>query len=307
MPAPSTAPITVAVPTWRGVRHLPEALRTIQSQTDVDFELLVVDDRSDDRTAEVARELVGDRGRVVINSERLGLAGNWDRCMRLAGSPLVSIFHQDDVMRPGHLAAIGRAIAADDRLGMAFTAADVIDEAGRAVPESVVGRGDLGPSDRVFQPGEFAAELAASNPVRCSGVLLRKAAYLAVGGFDPAYCYALDWEFWARVARTWGVAWVARPGVAIRWHPGSETQRFARGIADLDEVARVIAQIQALDRDRLVNLSEYRRRSDRLLKDAYRRRALAAIRGGNLQVAARALGRSIRRPPGPRPQCVPDR
>ena len=90
MPASPTNPIlTVAVPTCNGARHLAEALRSVLSQEGVAFELLVSDDRSDDDTLEVVRTAAGDRARIEVNSERLGLAGNWNRCAALAAHAAV--------------------------------------------------------------------------------------------------------------------------------------------------------------------------------------------------------------------------
>ena len=104
MPASPTNPIlTVAVPTCNGARHLAEALHSVLSQEGAAFELLVSDDRSDDDTLEVVRTGGRRSARIEINSERLGLAGNWNRCAALARTPLLAIFHQDDVMLPGHL------------------------------------------------------------------------------------------------------------------------------------------------------------------------------------------------------------
>ena len=99
-------------------RHLAEALHSVLSQEGVRFELLVSDDRSDDDTLDVVRAAAGDRARIEINSERLGLAGNWNRCAALARTPLLAIFHQDDVMQPGHLQAHAAAFEADDRVGL---------------------------------------------------------------------------------------------------------------------------------------------------------------------------------------------
>ena len=177
----------------------------------------------------------GDHSRVVINSERLGLAGNWNQCVALSGTPFVAIFHQDDVMRPGHLAAHLAAFQVDERIGLVDSASEVIDAEGQSVPEAVVERGGLGPIDRTFGPGQALPELARGNPIRCSAVTLRAAAHADVGGFDPSYRYVVDWDFWLRVARRWGVAWLARPSVAVRWHPASETHRFQAGTLDLEE------------------------------------------------------------------------
>src|SRR5580692_9773267 len=118
--ASSTSSIlTVAVPTYNGARHVGEAIRSVLAQEGAAFDLVVSDDRSDDETLEVVRKTAGDRARIVVNGERLGLAGNWNRCAALASTPLVAIFHQDDVMSAGHLRAHAAALAADQSVGLA--------------------------------------------------------------------------------------------------------------------------------------------------------------------------------------------
>src|SRR5262249_46655870 len=150
-----------------------DALVGILAQEGVDFEVVVSDDRSEDATLAIVSARAGSRVRIEVNSERLGLAGNWNRCVALARAPLVAGFHQDDVMRPGHLAADGAAFAADGQLGMAASAADLIDDAGRVVAGTAVERGGLGHVDRVFAPGGLLRELAVGNRLRCSAVTIR--------------------------------------------------------------------------------------------------------------------------------------
>lgn len=290
--------LTVALPTYNGARHLAEALRSVLAQGDVEFDLILSDDRSDDDTVSVAREVAGDRIQIEVNSERLGLAGNWNRCVERSRSPLVAVFHQDDVMLAGHLADHRNALAADERIGMACGAVEVVDDEGRLVPVSVVEHPRLGEADRVYPAGAFVAELAASNPVRCSAVTLRKAAHSQAGGFDPAYRYAVDWEFWLRLARSWSVAWLARPTVAVRWHPASETHRFKRGTADLEEVARVLDALHAQDGPRLPDAPRLRREADRRLARAYLNRAHDALHAGDVPLARRCLSRSVHLRPG---------
>lgn len=289
--------ITVAMPTYNGAQHLAEAVRSIRAQTDEAFDWLACDDRSDDTTAEILRAEAGDRLRFVVNSERLGLARNWNECVAQSRTPLVAIFHQDDVMYPGHLRAHLSAFEADPGAGLICSAADVIDEKGLTIPESVVGRGGLGPCDRTFGPGEILAELAVDNPLRCSAVTISRQAHAEVGGFDPTYRYVVDWDFWLRVARRYPVTWLARPSVAVRWHSASETHRFKTGTADLEETARLVDGLSDLegrgfpDRDR-------RRRIDHRLGRAYLNRAYEALRGGDPSLARRCLAEAVSRRPG---------
>lgn len=294
MSVPIARNLTVALPTYNGARHLAEALRSVRDQEGVAFDLLICDDRSEDGTLAIVREEVGDRARIVVNSERLGLARNWNRCIKLSETPLVAVFHQDDVMRPGHLARHLEAFRRPEPIGFVCGAVEIIDDHGHSVPPSVIERPDLGPVDRLFPPGAFVAELVASNPVRCSAVTIRKEAHADVGGFDPSYRFAVDWEFWQRVARRWAVGWLARPTLGVRWHPGSETQRFRRGTDDLEEVARVVETILRLDGDKIPDASRKRAEARRHLSRAYLNRAYEAFRAGDSALARRCLGRSIR-------------
>ena len=193
------------------------------------------------------RTAAGDRARIEVNSERLGLAGNWNQCAALARTPLVAIFHQDDVMLPGHLSAHAASFAADHSIGLTASASVVIDERGRPVSPGVVEQGGLGPIDRIFEPGQLAPSMAAGNPLRCSAVTLRVAAFKQDGGFDPRLRYVVDWDCWLRLSRKWPVAWLARPTVQVRWHPASETHRFKTGLADLDETSAMLERLFTLD------------------------------------------------------------
>ena len=289
----STPDITVALPTCNGARHLREALAGLRDQGNVAFDLVVSDDRSDDETLAIVGEVFGDRARVSVNSERLGLAGNWNHCVELSRTDRVAIFHQDDVMRPGHLVAHLGAFEANPDLGLVASASEVIDDQGREIPSSVVGRGGCGDRDRSYGPGEFVEELAVENPLRCSAVSLSAEAHAEVGGFDPSFRYVVDWDYWLRVARRRPVAWLARPTVAIRWHPSSETHRFQGGTADLDETARLLDSLHEVDGPRLPDAAHRRRKANRRLARAFLNRAYEALKGGNSRLARDSLGRSV--------------
>lgn len=295
VPEPDTSlcSLTVAVPTYNGAAHLAEALCSILAQRGAAFEPVISDDRSEDETLEVVRAVIGDRARVQVNPERLGLAGNWNQCVGLCRTPWISIFHQDDIMEPGHLAAHIEAFGRDDAIGLVASASDVIDERGNRVPESVVGRGGLGPIDRVLPAGELAAAMVEGNPLRCSAVTIRRAAYDDVGGFDPSLRYVLDWDFWLRVSRRWKVAWLATPTVRVRWHGASETHRFKAGTDDLEESARMLETLFSNDLKARPGADRLRRDANRRLARAFLNRAYEALRSGRTELARRALRRGV--------------
>ncbi len=288
--------ITVAVPTCNGASHLRAALESIL-RSSISYDLLIVDDRSEDDTLDIARDLVGDRSRIEVNAERLGLAGNWNRCVALCRTPVVALFHQDDVMRSDHLATHLEAHRQNPSLGWVASAADVIDRADMPIAGSVVERGGLGDQDLELDHGRGVEALAVANPLRCSAVTINRSAHAEVGGFDPSYRYVVDWDFWVRVADVRPVAWRARTTVAIRWHQASETHRFASGLIDLDETARLLAWIDHhLDIDSDF-YPEWRRAADGRLARAFLNRAYVAFKQGDAKLARRALVRSLKLAP----------
>ncbi len=290
--------ITVAIPTMNGARHLPEALRGVLVQDGVAFDLLICDDRSSDDTLAIVRSVAGDRARVVVNSERLGLAGNWNQCVRASQTPLVAVVHQDDRLRRGHLGLHLKAFDADPAVGLVASGSGVIDDAGAEVSATVVDRGGLGPSDRTFAAGAALPLLAPGNPLRCSAVSIRAAAHADVEGFDPTFGYVVDWDFWIRVARRWSLAWIAETTVDVRWHPSSETHRFKTGTADLDETERVYESLRRELTPDGKAVGEIDRVMRRRLSRAFLNRAHVALRGGDGALARLCLRRAIRIAPG---------
>ena len=289
----SNSTLTVAVPTYNGARHVGEALRGVLAQEGVAFDLLVCDDRSSDQTLEVVRTVAGERAQVVENSERLGLAENWNRCVALAQTPLVAIFHQDDVMLPGHLRAHAAALGSDESIGLAASAAVAIDESWRVDLAGCGEPGRTGTARKGFRRRRAGAEMVRGNPLRCSAVTIRTAAHREVGGFSPTLKYVVDWDFWLRVARKWKVAWLAAPTVQFRWHAGSETQRFTSGMLDLEESGRLLEDLFAVDWKDQPDVARCKRDAYRRLGRAYLNRAHDALRGGQPEMAREALRRGF--------------
>lgn len=304
MTLPHVSELTVAIPTCNGARHLREAVRSILAQTGARFDLIVCDDRSEDQTLEMVRELAGDRARIAVNSERLGLAGNWNRCVALSQTDWVSVFHQDDVMKPWHLAVTLGAIESSKDVRLGFVAGDsqTIDEEGHPVNPSIVDPGGnlipvKGPYSlrvTVLEPGKFTKYLTDQNPLRCSAVTLNRKAHADVGGFDPRLRYVVDWDFWLRVARRWGVAWRSGdPSVLIRWHSRSETHRFKTGTADLDETLQLLERIEADNRNDQHRQRLPRNDGKRRLARAFLNRAYDALRAGQIDLAQNCLKRGV--------------
>src|SRR6185295_13285663 len=123
--AVSAASLSVCMPTWNGGDYVAEALESVLAQTYGDFELLVVDDCSTDRTLDVVSSVKDPRLKLHRNPARLGIPGNWNRCLDLAAGAYVKFLFQDDLLRPTALESLRRAMEGPSRPNLAFARREI--------------------------------------------------------------------------------------------------------------------------------------------------------------------------------------
>jgi len=223
--------LSVCIPTYNGAPYVEQAISSVLGQTFEDFELIVVDDCSSDGTRALAERFNDDRIRVYENPSRLGLVGNWNRCLELSAGEYVCIFHQDDVMAPENLEAKVHLLDEKRSVGFVFSDASQIDRESRQIAAHWFG--SYSTVDRVFACPEFFAVSMAGvhNLVCCPTVMVRRECYRQLGGFDSRLPFTADWEMWLRIGLLYDAEYIARPLVRFRSHASNETLRF-RGSTD---------------------------------------------------------------------------
>jgi glycosyltransferase involved in cell wall biosynthesis len=104
--------VSICIPTYNGASFLSETLRSVAQQTFEDYELIIVDDGSEDETLVIAGEFAAKDARVRIfrNDERAGSsARNANRCLNHARGEWIKFLFQDDLMAPTCLARMVEA------------------------------------------------------------------------------------------------------------------------------------------------------------------------------------------------------
>ena len=232
-----SAALSVCMPTWNGGDYVAEALDSVLAQTHGDFELLVVDDGSTDRTLDVVSSVKDPRLKLHRNPARLGIPGNWNRCLELAGSAYVKFLFQDDLLRPTALERLRRAMDAPSRPSLAFARRE-IRHVGPGFEDGPV----LGAHYARYLEGFYAAAapevrgldlimdaVKGTRPVDTnvvgepSFVLVRREAALAAGGFDTRLHQLPDWDLWLKLGRDAPLAFVDESLGVFRIHRGGQS------------------------------------------------------------------------------------
>ena len=172
--------ISVIVAVKNGERYLSQALRDVAAQTYSPVETIVVDGRSSDRSAEIARSFAGVK---VITQDGAGFADAWNIGLRHARGELIAFLDSDDRWVPDKLEAQARLLARNPDLQWVISLARFFIEPGVTTPTSF--RGSL-----------LERAHVANMP---SALLARRGVFDAIGTFPTDYEIANDIEWFARL------------------------------------------------------------------------------------------------------------
>lgn len=236
--------LSIMIPTWQpDVGFLRQAVESVAAAlpADADVEVTLVDDASPDfDAAEFARGLSTVAVRAIRAAEHRGLAANWNACLESARGHFVHLLHQDDFVLPGFYAALRRGLDADASVGAAYTASLLCGADGRGWAPRLVAM--TTPGILVDWPRHVFARLS----IQCSAIVVRRAVYETLGGFDGAYRYALDWDMWRRIAVHHPLWFHPDALAAYRMHPRSESARQQATGDHLVEIFRSIERSASL-------------------------------------------------------------
>jgi glycosyltransferase involved in cell wall biosynthesis len=226
---------SVIMPAFNAEMTVGSAVRSVLAQTRTDFELLVVDDGSTDKTVEEVRKELSDSRIRLLSQEHRGAAAARNRAISEARGTFISMLDSDDLWQPNYLKVMGDVLAGNPQAALAYTDAWVFDQVKRRFQRATALAELSVPSTLLAQPLALLSRLLQNNFVYTS-VTVKHEVILQVGPFNTDLPAASDYEMWLRIAAR-GHTFVRAPGrLAIyRNRPGSlssNPRRLAAGIRD---------------------------------------------------------------------------
>jgi len=213
--------VSIIVPTHHRPDFLKEAVASVLGQTWQDFELIIVDEATTDRTAEVIRSFTDSRVRSIRNEPSLGAAGARNRGASIATGEILSFLDDDDYYLPEKLAKTVAAFQRGDQIGL-------------VVSGFSTGALQVSPD---FEGKVFQKLCKRFYTLPTSILAVRRGLFVALGGFDETMPPSEDYEFCLRAARITEFASIPEPLVYHRQHGGG------RLVDDLDVARKTFDQM----------------------------------------------------------------
>ncbi|MEF3272951.1 MAG: glycosyltransferase [Chloroflexus sp.] len=236
-----TPRVSVILPIRNAALTLPACLHSLARQTLTDYEVLAIDDGSQDESPDiVAAAAARDTRITLVQAGSIGLPAALNLGLALARAPIIARMDADDVMHPARLEWQWQALQAHPEL--ALIASRVVAFPARAVRAGL--REYVRWQNQVLTPAQVAAEIYVEAPFAHPSVMYRRSIVQAVGGYSDGF-WPEDYELWLRMHAA-GLpmaklpynllAWRERPDRATRTDP-----RYAREAFD-ELRARFLAQ-----------------------------------------------------------------
>jgi hypothetical protein len=205
-----------------------QLLRSVTSaqRAGTDVEVVVVDDASTDRTAEVCRALSGIR--YVRSELNQGVAGARNIGILESTGDYLAFLDDDDERLPGSLDWQAEMLDRQPELGLVYGRTYVGDEECRPLPQ---------PPHPVECPqGDVFWELLSRNVICVQSVLFRRSCLSRVGMMDAGISGVDDIDLWIRIAERYSVAAIEEPVATWR----GSTPDSSQGSSRLDLLIKLV-------------------------------------------------------------------
>jgi glycosyltransferase involved in cell wall biosynthesis len=212
--------LSVCIPVYNCEKFIADAIDSVFAQTFGNFELVVLDNHSTDKTGDIVKKYDDPRLRVIQNAENIGAEANWNLAISEARGKYVKILCADDTLYPECLEKQYRILEEKENeyVILVCCARNVINKNSRILMKRGLAR-----------DGKISGINATKKVIRAgtnligepSAVLFRKTIVRQVGGFDGTIPYVIDLDLWIRMLAKGNLYAIAEPLCCFRVAEGS--------------------------------------------------------------------------------------
>lgn len=208
--------ISIVIPAYNVERTILETLESLQKQSFSDFEIIVINDGSTDRTLEVIKTVKDSRISVFSYSNG-GLPVARNRGISKAKGEFISFLDADDLWTPDKLELQLAALQKNPQAGVAYSWTLIMNEKGEK----------FYPGHQVSFEGNVYAKLLLGNFISSgSNIMVRQKAIASVGEFDPTLKSCEDWDYYLRLADSWSFVVVPKFQILYRQSSGAMSSKI---------------------------------------------------------------------------------
>lgn len=209
--------VTVLMPVYNGEKYLHESIGSILNQTFTNFEFVIINDCSVDKSAEIIKSFRDPRIRYFENDKNMGLIATLNKGLNFAQGEYIARMDQDDISLPERLSQQVSFLDCYPEVGVLGTAVQLIKSDGTNIN-----------SPLCFPSSSNCIEwcMYFYCPIAHPAVLMRKDVVMRVGGYAIEALHAEDYDLWVRLSKVTQLSNLAETLLKLRKHDSNMTKVF---------------------------------------------------------------------------------
>ncbi|PSB30595.1 glycosyltransferase family 2 protein [Stenomitos frigidus] len=237
--------VSVIIPVYNVEKYISNTIQSVLDQTYQNFEVLIVDDVSSDKTVEICQNFNDPRIQVFCHKENRGPSGTSNTGIRHSKGEYIALLDGDDIWLPEKLEMHVQHLKECGGLGVSFSPSDFIDDTGQS----------LGSRQKPKLKNILVSDLLLSNPLgNGSAAVYRREVFEAIKFqdnihgfeedcyFDEHFRMIQDLECLLRIViqTTWKVEGIPKVLTRYRVNPHGVSSNLLKNIEAWDQVIEKI-------------------------------------------------------------------
>ena len=182
--------VTVLMPVYNGEKYLKESIESILNQTFQDFELLLIDDYSTDKSLQIIKSFSSKKIKLVCNEQNYGQSITMNNGIKLAEGKFIARLDQDDLSHPNRLEKQVKFLSENKCTILGYLAYTINEY-------SKITGYIKHPTTNNSIKNALGVDCALSH----SSIMMKKDDILSIGSYSKKYKIAMDWDLWIRAAK----------------------------------------------------------------------------------------------------------
>ena len=209
--------VSIVTPSYNQAAYLEQTIRSVLDQDYPEIEYLVADGGSTDGSVEIIQRYAS-RLAWWCSEKDSGQAEAINKGMKRARGEIVAWLNSDDYYLPGAVAAAVQAFADHPKAVLVYGDMRAVDGENRTI--------------NLLRYRQLSLEdLLCFQIIGQPAVFMRREAFEAVGGLNPAFHFMLDHQLWIKIAQQGPIVHVAQFWAAARYHLLAKNRAQATGFA----------------------------------------------------------------------------
>lgn len=182
--------VSVIMPFYNCEKYLDKAISSILNQTFQDFEFIIINDASSDRSDEIVKKYLTDKKIVYIkNRERKGIVYNLNKGIEIAKADIIARMDGDDISEPQRLEVQYQFLQRNPNIALVGCFAKLINEKGEICGRKI----------KPITHKEIKKDILIYSPFIHPTIMIRKDVFKKVGFYKEECFWCEDIDLWYRI------------------------------------------------------------------------------------------------------------